>query len=287
MLAQAKTCGVAIAQRSSGVEIPEKGVATTLLNNLHDVHFGYNGAEFNGKVANVHLWGLGPRILDISKRGGRTAEDTWRWAGKKAVNVRCTNCNWIDPYNYQLSDLQGDWQDDTDGSKVIAANKLKCKQCKIKSKWVVVGLDPARKATVGFEGYFTTFNQQKQVTKTAFPTGAHKDNKLVEGQDKGFTGPTKDKCSGTLYGVRWSKTALEHVAEQKTGKVHFHLDGMGDISKVLDKSGGYAYNVTGSELRYVYRNWTRFSQYTVFYNGYTAADEAVIVEKPWDKDYTK
>ena len=61
-----------------------------------------------------------------------------------------------------------------------------------------------------------------------------------------------------------------------------HLDGLGDISKILDKTGDYAYNVTARELRYVYRNWNRFSTCVVFYNGYTTGGYVVEVDKPWD-----
>ena len=81
--------------------------------------------------------------------------------------------------------------------------------------------------------------------------------------------------------TRWSKAALE-IGRSTAGRhVHFHLDGMGDISEIIGKTGDYAYNVTARELRYVYRNWNRFQWSVIFYNGYTARGEAVRVEPPW------
>jgi hypothetical protein len=56
---------------------------------------------------------------------------------------------------------------------------------------------------------------------------------------------------------------------------------MGDISQITGKTGDYAYNVTGRELRYVWRNWNRFQSKVIFYNGYTGSGHAVIVEPPW------
>src|SRR5690606_39006313 len=66
--------------------IPEIGSVTTPLDDRWDVHFGINDDAFNGVIdptnaAQQDLLGLGPRIVDICNRGGRTAEDTWRILG--------------------------------------------------------------------------------------------------------------------------------------------------------------------------------------------------------------
>ena len=82
------------------------------------------------------------------------------------------------------------------------------------------------------------------------------------------------------YGVRWSKAALELALSHAGKRIHFHLDGMGDISEIIGKTGDYAFNVTALELRYVYRNWQRFQSHVIFYNGYTPSGHAVIVEPP-------
>lgn len=49
---------------------------------MYDVHFGINTDHYDDEIddtdqSQVDLEGLGPRILDIINRGGRTAEDTW------------------------------------------------------------------------------------------------------------------------------------------------------------------------------------------------------------------
>ncbi len=83
------------------------------------------------------------------------------------------------------------------------------------------------------------------------------------------------------YGTRWSKAALELALSRAGKKIHFHLDGMGDISEITGKTGDYAYNVTARELRYAFRKWQRFQWNVIFYNGYTPSGQAVIVEPPW------
>src|SRR5262245_43554530 len=81
-LAMQRYKGVEIAVKQPGHPIPELGVAAGQLSDDHDVHFGINNNNFNdlldrSSAAEKDLKGLGPRILDIKRRGGRTAEDTW------------------------------------------------------------------------------------------------------------------------------------------------------------------------------------------------------------------
>src|ERR1700749_3764555 len=81
-LAQPRTNNSDIAVKRIGVAIPEIAVAAGRLDDQLDVHFGINSNGFNVELdmsvqAQADLAGLGPRILDIKNRGGRTAEDTW------------------------------------------------------------------------------------------------------------------------------------------------------------------------------------------------------------------
>jgi len=79
--------------------------------------------------------------------------------------------------------------------------------------------------------------------------------------------------------TRSSKAALECALAG--GHVHFHLEGMGALSQLINKAGNYSHNITSRELRYVMRNWDRFKGHVTFYNGYTASGVAVMVEPPW------
>ncbi len=297
MLAEPETCGVSIAEKSPGVPIPETGVAEGTLNNTTDVHFGMNSTAFNGKVTNVHIRGHGARILDIEKRGGRTAEDTWRYASKKNLNIRCTNCLTVHAkHKFAYDELfPGGGVEgirlETDGWIIEEEVGIRCKNCGCDREFLVIGLDPLRgsgEQANAFENWFREFNLTRPVKKRSFPSTARMNGKSIGGQNRGYVGDTKFDINKKVglgayqYGTRWSKTALEHTLESG-GTIHFHLDGLGDISQLLDKGGDYAYNVTARELRYIYRNWEkRFKGHVVFYNGYTADDKAVIVEKPWD-----
>jgi hypothetical protein len=233
MLAINNFMGVTLAEASPGVPIPEIGAAAGVLDNMHDVHFGINSNQYDGLLnmgiaAEADLAGLGPRILDLKNRGGRTAEDTW----------------------FALQH----------------------------------GAPRQRPATPGFQAYYDILNQTKPVKKQTFSPGSLMSNVDQGGQKKYQDGaPNKggNYAHPFQHGVRWSKTALEHVAATGRGHIHFHLDGMGSIGDIVDRSGGYAYNVTSRELRYLHRNWGRFQQHVIFYNGYTAHGDAVRVQAPW------
>lgn len=226
--------GVNLAVLKPGVAIPEIGAALAgALDNMNDVHFGINNDDFDallnlGNPAEADLQGLGPRILDIKNRGGRTAEDTW-----------------------------------------FALQHLMPRQ---------------RPATPGFQAYYDILNQSKPINKQTFPVGAKLSNVDVGGQKKyqdGAVNKGGNYAHVMQMGVRWSKTALEHVLAMGRGRIHFHLDGMGSISDIVDRTGGYGYNVTSRELRYVHRNWGRFKRVVTFYNGYSAGGMAVMVQPPW------
>ncbi len=229
---------VALATKGPGVDIDEIAPVDNSkpLDDLWDVHFGINTDDYDDEIddsipAQADLAGLGPRILDILNRGGRTAEDTW----------------------------------------LI----------------VEYGETRQRGATPGFEDFYDKFNRKRVVKKHNFPPGAK-----IGGVDVGGTAKyeadavhkgQKDKyAEDRQFGTRWSKTALEHVVCSAKGKIHFHLDGMGDINALITKDSDHSHNVTSRELRYVYRNWNRFKEKVIFYNGYTLPPyRAVKVEPPW------
>ena len=113
--------------------------------------------------------------------------------------------------------------------------------------------------------------------KDLFPAGAKRFEggviQNVGGQSKGYQPGATQKAEVDMtslrgreqYGTRWSKAALELALSHAGKRIHFHLDGMGDISQIINRTGDYAYNVTARELRYVYRHWQRFLWHVIFY----------------------
>lgn len=251
-LANDKTGNTELAVWKKGVAITEWQVATEKLDNLHDIHFGICSNNFDKYVADTSLKGWGPRILDISKRGGRTAEDSWDLLKHKIGKTGAE-----DEVNLQAL---------KDGKKI---------------------------ASPGFADFFEKFGGDQPIKpgKDVYPKGAMISGKLVEGQPK-YQSTAKTKLAigivnpGFQYGTRWSKAAIEFAAQDPWGMIHFHLDGLGNIEEVLKKTGDYSHNVTARELRYVYRNWDRFSESVFFYNGYTLGLEVVQVAPPWTPDLT-
>jgi hypothetical protein len=255
MLAEPKTGNTAIAKWTDTETIPELEVASEVLDDLHDVHFGICSQYFNKYVAQKpgapvdapnDLHGLGPRILDISKRGGRTAEDSWRVLQSGSIKSAAS-----------------------EGEKALRDGK--------------------KVPTPGFLEFFTEFNSDKKIKsgKHRFPAGAKIGCKDVGGQLKyeesaEYKTPQSMITPGYQYGTRWSKAALEHAMMDCWGMIHFHLDGLGNIKDILDKTGDYSHNVTGRELRFVYRNWKRFQNSVLFYNGYTRERKCVMVHTPWE-----
>ncbi|WP_188795046.1 FYVE zinc finger domain-containing protein [Dyella nitratireducens] len=234
-LAQGMTRGVGLATMN-GASIPELGLAPNIALDVNDdIHFGINVpgaghalyADLNAAVQlEQDLIGLGPRTIDIKRRGGRTAEDDWK---------------------------------------------------------IFQGQARARPQTGMTGASYARFNQLP-IKSTHFPAGAHISNVDKAGQPKnysrGATG-TKADAGGLEMGTRWSKTALESALARPTGRIHFHLTGMGDLAGPLGKTGGFSHNVTSRELRYVRRFWLRFQDKVTFYNGYTAGLAPVMVLPPW------
>jgi hypothetical protein len=241
-----------------GHDIPELGVAQDALDNENDVHFGVNlPVEDKGGIGLKKLDDrflyldftancYGPRMFDVAKRGGTVAEDLWSRSVSKSFNDQLT----------------------------------------------------------GFLSFFDEFAQQKPINKVAFRSDAKRvfpktlgSTDLIAEEGLGerqkyqplSTHKTRNACvEKDQLGTRWSKTALEMVIQGKfgkgTGKIHFHLDGMGDIYQLVEtRDAKTDENVTSRELRYLKRNWSRkeVPDRVVFYNGYTAKYEAVIVKCPW------
>jgi hypothetical protein len=237
-LAATNTRGIAPAT-VNGLAIPEIGVAPdTALDDRYDVHFGINLSQtdkpalyagfnpLNARDAALLLWdGLGPRVIEMKRRGGRAAE-----------------------HDFDIH----------------------------------FGAEPP--TALGDSGLTTAlvdnFNRKIAVTKPNYPASAKVGGAAVAGA-KGYTGATKDLADGMQGGLRWSKAALEYAISSGQGHVHFHLTGMGEVSGILDKTGGYGFNVTSRELRYLRRCWMRFQNKVTFYNGYTAGEKAVRVMPPW------
>jgi FYVE zinc finger len=252
--AQQITRGVSIAVKRPGVPIPEIEVARERLSDIYDFHFGICTNAFDGVLnltirSDKDLQGLGPRILDIKNRGGRTAEDSLHMEMGRGGRAR----------GGRLMEMHG--QVAQDENKPIKPGK----------DVFPVG---ARRFDAVAGGVQNIGGQSKYIGGKDSNTGAilpatHKDQ-------------TADYVQ---MATRWSKAALELALRPQGQHIHFHLDGMGDISQIVGRTGDYAYNVTARELRYVQRNWSRFQWSVIFYNGYTANGEAVMVELPWLADW--
>jgi|GEM_PF-1691595 len=150
--------------------------------------------------------------------------------------------------------------------------------------WFIYQGDVRARGLKGMDGVkFQTFNQARPIKNRQFPVGARLGNANVGGMNKEYNlgAATKADTYGLEMGTRWSKTALEYSLAHGAGKIHFHLDGMGDLAGVFDKTGDYGYNVTSRELRYVKRFWMRFQHKVIFYNGYAPSLRPVIVCPPW------
>jgi hypothetical protein len=236
MVAQANTRGVGLATMG-GAAIPEIGAAPDIqLDPLYDIHFGVNlpagthpalYADLGPDDLDQDLEGLGPRTIDIKRRGGRTAEDDW---------------------------------------------------------YIAQGEARARPKSNMDDAAYKAFNERRPIKRADFPAAAMLGNAAVGNQAKDYTEHntnTKYDAGGLEKGTRWSKTALEKALSYGRGNIHFHLDGMGNLAGIFDKTGGYGYNVTSRELRYVKRFWMRFQWKVIFYNGYTGALLPVIVYPPW------
>lgn len=155
----------------------------------------------------------------------------------------------------------------------------------------------------GFLSFYNDFGQTRLIKKKKFSENARiiveKESVEIESQPKYKTEATHKTIDSLVVpkpwqegtkaqaGTRWSKVALEKTLHDG-GTVHFHLDGMGNVSDIILGKGDASHNVTSRELRYVYRNWTRgtkpFLGKTFFYNGYIGSRksyQAMQVYPPW------
>lgn len=135
---------------------------------------------------------------------------------------------------------------------------------------------------------FTKFNDRIAIKNRYYPGDAKYSGESLAGEEKYRQGKTTKAWTAQdspQYWARWSKTALEMVLEvalsSGRGKIHFHLDGLGDLIDIFNKTGNFGYNTTARELRYVQRFWSRFQYKVIFYNGYTTEEWAVMVRPPW------
>ena len=306
MTAEKHTCGIYRATMDGKQYPHEKRVPMTNLDNTYDVHFGLNtpknSQQCSARITNPHLRALGPRALDIQRRGGRTAEDTWRYEGFGSIYLLCDTCAKNAVSSYAPKEYRTELDKRPLLEQLFKRDKKvsitrdfvqlyrKCDGCKNTGWLELIGLDPQRLPRRGFKAHFDEFHNEKEInrkkSKHLFPEDAKRSNLNVSKEPKGYKQDAihkSDVIQGSeQHGLRWSKAALEWVLKSPgKGKIHFHLDGLGDISKILDKKGDYAYNVTARELRYIKRNWDRFRFCVVFYNGYTTGGYVVEVDKPW------
>lgn len=157
--------------------------------------------------------------------------------------------------------------------------------------------------SMALQGFLTTFDDIgcsraiNPVKGNAYSPGSKISGVDVGGHEKyipgathkGIVSITQESDEGSLYqlGTRWSKVAIENTL-RGGGRIHFHLDGMGNIHEIINAQGDYSHNVTSRELRYIYRNRGRpeLMKAVVFYNGYWISGggtrKAVVVECPWN-----
>jgi hypothetical protein len=58
-------------------------------------------------------------------------------------------------------------------------------------------------------------------------------------------------------------------------KIHFDLSALHDVQGVLNNTGTFANTVTGTELRYIMENWSKFNENVIFYV------HGNVVKAPW------
>ena len=276
-----------------------------------DVHFGLNGHKYDSKLAKEYrrLRGLGARAYDISKRGGRTAEELWRYGGND-IPVFCKECG------TRLGNLTAqEWKTYTSmykakpGATVVKDGRTyfqltfsneQCPKCKKTVEGEVYNLydktaKPLYEARSLMAMKRELYGGGRIEGISAFdPSYRHAsmyDNgkfKNVKGKSRSHLGVSFSKAAllrAALTAKKDAKKALKDAAEDRH-IIHFHLDGLGDIYEILSKGSDYSHNVTGRELRYVWRNWPKIfnDDCVTFYNGFwgnNGEGDAVIVKCPW------
>jgi hypothetical protein len=297
-IAQKSTHGTEIAVWDNGKPIPEIQAVTdrNTLTFEHDIHFGMNNPDFDtwhlAAPEKVMLPGLGPRSLDMKNRGGRVAEYSWMF--EYYINFQLRRCD------DALKGIQRDRKLPLP-TRVQAQKNWKATQEELKlTKTRLSGFGTDR----AFRKWLRELFKEKPVTSFEFGPGAKKFEKVhgvpqcvsIEGRMKYLPGCKVKadiaKLTQEQYGALWSKAALEGALSKFKSTIHFHLDGMGNIRSILEKSDDATYSMTSRELRYVWRHWPDFKgpargpgglAQIRFYNGYTKdGGDVVEVECPWD-----
>lgn len=247
------TCGVR--------QLTELGVAQGPLGN-NDCHFGRSG-RVNVNTIQMHrnwqaVQSYGPRAADAYKRGGIVAEMLWD--------------EWNEKPNEQTY-----------------SNALK----QFLITFDEVGRNKVHEIPGNTNSPSYTVRDATAPKNELFPNNAFAGKYSEVSNDRRYKSGAQDKTMNSIHydlysqdqrGARWSKVALEATLVNK-GLVHFHLDGMGDIEQLLNKQGHFNFGCTTRELRYVKRNWNRFKDHTIFYNGFVLEDNShypMQVEKPWN-----
>lgn len=219
-----------------------------------DIHFGING--YISQVLTPKAWGA--READAKARGGTVAEVLWwEWF---AYNLECQKASFR---KQPLPNIKGtelgmflDYHD-----KIIALEK------KPKTLTFNAGAKMGGKSIAGEPKYLDA---------------ASKSRSNIAPQPKNAT-TTLNGTAG-VWATRFCKAALRW-AVHRGGRVHFHLDGMGDVKQVRDKGGEYSHNITSHEFRYVCKNWQNiFGTATFLYNGFEEVNGrkvAVRVKPRW------
>jgi hypothetical protein len=239
------TCG--------GKPLVELGWASGRLG-ANDCHFGRNGEVRLGFLETK----LGPRMLDVKLRGGIVAETLWfEWQKAPASS----------PHSSALAKFLITFDE-------VGRNEVHDTPGDLSSPFHQVRLQTAPKST--------HFAAQAKAGDDDLSGGRKYTNGAADKMMGSVPWKNGQVATGLQLGTRWSKVALE-VTLVNSGCVHFHLDGMGDVEELLNKQGRYNFGVTARELRYVRRNWDRFKNHTIFYNGYkSGAGSPMMVAKPWN-----
>ena len=248
--------------------IPEIGLASGTLSDK-DCHFGVNADDKKQALIEAllpsgkkELAEFGPRAIDMAARNGIVAEYLWRKFRDGEQSLELTQ------FLITFEDI---------GSKPI-------RHATYHGGAMISGVPVDGKLKYG--GTDKTMNSIDDAMDQASDAAAlaHPGNKDLQNE---FFAPT-----GLHKGTRWSKVSLEATLREH-GRIHFHLDGMGDVQEICIGTGGdpmkgkgsYSHNVTSRELRYLYRNRDRFGPHATFYNGFddsTGSLVAVIVKPPWE-----
>lgn len=258
------TDGYAIANYG-GAPIPEIGIAGGTLHET-DCHFGING--YVASVSRSALSGAGPRAIDMETRGGIIAEHLWEEYKSKPAT-----------YSGDLQQFLITFHEVGETSLLDKGKYYQYPQDAKITKPLPAPTGNNNNAKLGKSEKTDDVTQDVTGDLKYLPGKANKTMKSIVPANAGLFG------QGGIHqlGARWSKVAIERTILLK-GRIHFHLDGMGDIRAILLKQGDHSHNTTSRELRYIFRNWGRtdVQKSSKFYNGYDDKGRAVLVACPWN-----